>query len=113
MPPRRAGLSRVADEDKLYAWDGAAWVIAGGGSVNPTPLVGVNATADTTNRLSVSSPASLFNHAGAGHQQKINKNAAAEMRIAARDPSRVLSRAMTIILNPKCRGSGSSFPGSA
>lgn len=47
----------------------------GGGSVNPTPLVGVNATADTTNRLSVASPASLFDHEGAGHQLKINKDA--------------------------------------
>ena len=39
------------------------------------PLVGVNATADATNRLAVSSEASLFNHEGAGHQHKINKNA--------------------------------------
>jgi hypothetical protein len=40
--------------------------------------VGVNAAADSTNRLAVSSVASLFNHAGAGHQMKINKNAAAD-----------------------------------
>lgn len=46
----------------------AAW----GDSV---PLLGVNATADTTNRLAVASPASLFSHAGAGHQHKINKAA--------------------------------------
>ena len=45
----------------------------GGGSVNPTPLVDVNVTADTTNRLSVSSPASLFSHDGDDHQIKINK----------------------------------------
>lgn len=50
----------------------------GGGDVNPVPLVGVNATADTTNRLSVASPASLFNHEGAGHQLKINKAAAGD-----------------------------------
>jgi len=50
----------------------------GGGSVNPTPLVGVNATADTTNRLKVSSPASLFDHEGAGHQLKINKDEATD-----------------------------------
>jgi Protein of unknown function (DUF2793) len=46
--------------------------------VNPTPLVGINATADTTNRLSVSAPATLLNNAGNGHQLKINKNAAAD-----------------------------------
>lgn len=38
-----------------------------------SPQLGVNATADTTNRLSVPSPATLLNHEGAGHQLKINK----------------------------------------
>ena len=53
------------------------WVIAGGNSLNPVTggLLGINATADATNRLAVSSPASLFNHEGAGHQVKVNKNA--------------------------------------
>lgn len=77
--PRHGFLAWVADENALVAYDGAAWALAGGGggSVNPTPLVGVNATADTTNRLAVASPASLFDHEGAGHQLKINKAAAA------------------------------------
>ena len=80
LDPLEGWLTWVADEDKIYAFDGGAWVLyaSGGGSVNPTPLVGVNATADTTNRLSVSSPASLFNHEGAGHQVKVNKNAAGD-----------------------------------
>ncbi|MFQ5625422.1 MAG: hypothetical protein ACE5FM_02080 [Methyloligellaceae bacterium] len=68
----------MADEDKLLAWDGTAWNEVAGGSVNPTPLVGVNATADLTNRLSVSSPSALLNHAGAGHQLKLNKNLATD-----------------------------------
>ena len=46
--------------------------------LNPAPLVGVNATADTTNRLSVSAPATLLNNEGSGHQLKINKNAASD-----------------------------------
>jgi hypothetical protein len=50
----------------------------GEGSVNPVSLVGVNATADETNRLSVASPASLFSHEGAGHQLKINKDTAGD-----------------------------------
>lgn len=37
--------------------------------------LGVNATADTVNRLVVASDASLFNHAGQGHQMKLNKAA--------------------------------------
>lgn len=50
----------------------------GSGDVNPTPFVGVNATANTTNRLTVSSPASLFDHDGADHRLKINKAAAGD-----------------------------------
>jgi hypothetical protein len=76
--PRTGWLAWIEDEATPVAWNGTAWVAIGGGSVNPTPLVGVNATADATNRLAVSSTASLFNHAGAGHQAKINKNAATD-----------------------------------
>lgn len=36
------------------------------------------ATADATNRFSINAPASLFNHAGAGHQVKVNKAAASD-----------------------------------
>lgn len=36
------------------------------------------ASADATNRLSINAPASLFNHAGAGHQVKVNKAAATD-----------------------------------
>lgn len=42
-------------------------------NTNPVSRLGVEATADDTNRLSIKSPASLFDHAGAGHQLKINK----------------------------------------
>lgn len=49
-----------------------------GGVPTSVALWGVNATPDTTNRLSVSSPASLFNHEGNGHQIKVNKAAAAD-----------------------------------
>ncbi|KAB2914601.1 MAG: DUF2793 domain-containing protein [Hyphomicrobiaceae bacterium] len=40
--------------------------------------LGINATADTTNRLAVRSAASLFDNTGNGHQQKINKAAAGD-----------------------------------
>ncbi|MGQ0457936.1 MAG: DUF2793 domain-containing protein [Hyphomicrobium sp.] len=43
-----------------------------------TPFIGVNATADATNRIAVSAPAVLLNHAGNGHQLKLNKAAAAD-----------------------------------
>ena len=38
------------------------------------PLLGVNTTADTTNRLAVASEAILFNNSGYGVQVKVNKN---------------------------------------
>ena len=78
--PLEGWLAWVADENVLYAFDGASWIPAPGasGSVNPVAMVGVNATADATNRLSVASPASLFNHDGAGHQLKINKASAGQ-----------------------------------
>ena len=78
-PPRKGWLAWVEDEGAPVAWSGTNWVTVGGsGSVNPASLVGVNATADATNRLAVASPASLFNHDGAGHQMKLNKNAATD-----------------------------------
>lgn len=47
--------------------------------VTPTATtLGINATADATNKLAVASPATLFNHDGNGHQVKVNKNAAAD-----------------------------------
>jgi hypothetical protein len=77
LSPLEGWLLWIRDEDLLSAFDGTAWTNAGG-STNPVAHVGVNATADDTNRLTVSSPASLFNHEGAGHQQKINKHAAGD-----------------------------------
>lgn len=73
--PQEGWQAWVADEGAFYVFDGADWVA---GSALPVALMGVNATADATNRLAVSSPASLFNHEGAGHQIKINKNTAGD-----------------------------------
>lgn len=71
----------IQTEGQEVVFDGAAWVTMGGASI-PDVLavdeVGVSAASDATNRLSVASPASLFSHAGAGHQMKINKAAAAQ-----------------------------------
>jgi hypothetical protein len=67
----------IADEDVAVAWNGTAWagLATGDGSFT---TVGVNATADTTNRLAVAAAATLLNHAGAGHQLKINKASAGQ-----------------------------------
>ncbi|WP_052951751.1 DUF2793 domain-containing protein [Devosia soli] len=61
----------------LKVFSGTAWIaIAAIGS--GLPQLGINASADTTNRLAVSSPATLLTHAGAGHQLKLNKAAASD-----------------------------------
>lgn len=65
----------IEDEAVLVIFNGTAYA---GPSFNNVPLLGVNTTADTTNRLAVSAAAALFNHAGAGHQVKVNKNAAGD-----------------------------------
>lgn len=56
-------------------WQGGAWQEVG---FNNLPGVGINASADVTNRLAVSADATLLNHDGAGHQVKINKAGAGE-----------------------------------
>ena len=107
--PIEGWITWVADENVALVFDGAAWVpLTTSGSVTShgaltglgnddhlqyfnaargdaryLPLapatLGVNATADTTNRLAIGSAASLFNHQGTGgHQIKINKAAIAD-----------------------------------
>ncbi len=74
--PQSGWQAWIEDESSLQIWDGAAWQNA-----VPVPdyqnlsQIGINTTADVTNRLSVSSPATLLTHAGNGHQLKLNKNA--------------------------------------
>ena len=76
--PRIGWLIWAADEARLLSFDGAAWIDAAVHSVNPALLVGVNATADATNRLAVKSPASLFDQESGDHRLKINKAAAVD-----------------------------------
>jgi len=74
----RAWISGEATE---VIYNGTDWGASGGGAV-PSVLsvdeIGVGTASDTINRIAVASDASLFSHAGAGHQLKINKAAAAQ-----------------------------------
>jgi len=52
-------------------FNGNDWTpTVGGANVTATDRMGINATADITNRLAVSSDASLLTHAGGGHQKR-------------------------------------------
>lgn len=63
----------------MLVYNGADWEqTQNAPSFNNLTGVGVNTTADPTNKLSVASDAVLFSHAGAGHQLKVNKSGSAE-----------------------------------
>lgn len=76
--PRTGWRAWVVSSAGLMVLDGAQWAAVasgGGGTVNlqNVPQLGVNAAADAANKLTVSSPNSLFNHEGADHRLKINR----------------------------------------
>jgi len=62
---------------QAIVYDGSAWQPEGGGTGSTTTQnltgLGIGTTSDAINRLAVSSDATLLNHAGAGHQLKLNK----------------------------------------
>jgi len=58
--------------ESMRVWNGTTWNTSLP-VANNTAMLGINAAADLSNRLVLSSVASLLNHDGAGHQLKINK----------------------------------------
>ncbi len=65
-------------ESEVRIYNGTNWVSPPLPGTLSASMLGINATADATNRLSVSAPATLFNNAGSGHQLKINKATAGD-----------------------------------
>jgi len=77
--PAAGWLAWVADEQQLAAFDGTDWIDAAPpADMQLLAKVGINTDADAINRLALAADASLFTHAGAGHQQKINKATAGD-----------------------------------
>lgn len=58
--PRKGWRAWLEPEARLLAFNGSAWQNAGGASINPAALVGINTTADATNKLALKSDAALF-----------------------------------------------------
>lgn len=75
--PEPGWLAFVLDESGLLAWNGAAWLPTIGLD-GVAPMLGLNATPDTTNRLAVASDAILFSHASGDVQVKLNKLSATD-----------------------------------
>jgi hypothetical protein len=71
--PLEGWYAWVIAERRFVVFNQAAWAADVKTETNPVPAVGINTVADETNRLSLKSPASLFDHAGQSHQLKINK----------------------------------------
>ena len=67
--PQEGFIAWIADEHTAVVNTAGAWSPLMGSLTQ----LGINATADPTNRLAVASAASLFNNAGSGHQLKVNK----------------------------------------
>jgi len=70
--PRPGWTAHVLDEGTMVVFDGTGWTAPGLGATS-ADLLGINATADAVNRLTVAAEATLLNHDGAGHQLKLNK----------------------------------------
>lgn len=76
LTPRPGWIAWVVDAGRQKIWTGGVW--ADLLSESSIPRLGINSSADTVNRLTVSAAATLLNHTGAGHQLKLNKASAAD-----------------------------------
>lgn len=76
--PREGWRVWVADTSRMLVFGSGQWQELSVSEDQPITQLGINATADSVNRLSVNSSATLLNHEGAGHQLKINKAALTE-----------------------------------
>lgn len=78
--PRLGWVAGEGPAAALRVWDGSAWVAVSGDGGFPGSVesLGINATADALNRLSINAEATLLNHEGSGHQLKLNKASATD-----------------------------------
>lgn len=72
--PQAGWLVWVSQGNEGLIWQDNAWKPSGIAS-SKKDMLGINATANSTNRLAVSSSATLLSHEGNSHQLKINKSA--------------------------------------
>ncbi|MDB4213361.1 DUF2793 domain-containing protein [Octadecabacter sp.] len=75
-PPQEGWQAVVRSEGVVLIWDGSNWVGSGidASALQNLDSVGINTTADATNRLAVSSDATLLSHAGSDYRVVVNKN---------------------------------------
>jgi len=75
-----AGLTAlIADDSDIVIYDGTSWSdLTSMLNLENLPMLGVNTTADSTNKLAVKSSALLFDNIGNGVQTKLNKHASTD-----------------------------------
>ncbi|WP_342077115.1 DUF2793 domain-containing protein [Yoonia sp. SS1-5] len=76
VTPQEGWRAWVVDAGMIMVLVGDSWQAAA--SLENIAGIGINASFDAINRLSVSAAATLLSHEGAGHQVKINKAAATD-----------------------------------
>ncbi len=74
ITPKDGWRGWFAAEDRLKIHNGTDW--ADFDAIGTPAFLGINTTADSTNRLAVAAAATLLTHNGSGHQIKVNKAAA-------------------------------------
>lgn len=72
LPPLEGWLAWNKADSTFRVWHSSTWERPAGETDN-LASIGINTTADLTNRLSVKSDATLLTHDGTDHQLKINK----------------------------------------
>lgn len=77
LAPREGWRAWDKAAGQFKVFDGTDWAEVVPGLDN-LDGVGIGTASDATNKLAVASEASLFSHAGAGHQMKVNKASAGD-----------------------------------
>jgi hypothetical protein len=78
ISPRDGWRAFFLDTGRVRVLQAGLWSDLSLPAPSSLPLLGLNATADATNRLAVAAQASLFSHEGQGHQIKVNKASAGD-----------------------------------
>lgn len=76
ITPKDGWRGWFAAEDRLKIHDGSTWATFD--AIGIPAFIGINTTADATNRLAVAAASTLLTHDGNGHQIKVNKAAAGD-----------------------------------
>lgn len=78
LTPRIGWRGYIASEQRATVFNGEEWIDPPLPSQVNFDRLGIAATPDSSNRLAISSPASLFNHAGDSHRLTVNKQSAGD-----------------------------------